>query len=187
MADVIQAQAVEQVQEAQPEQTNEINLVKEMETRFKKELAGLNKKNSELERALKDSELAKLTEAERLKAETEMLKAEKTKVEQETKQLTRARVIDKSLFDAGLPQDFAKRISGDNEESIAEDIKAFTDFINAEAEKRAEKIINERLGGKAPIKGAAVSQKSMSRKEFENLNPLEKFKTMKEGFSLYDN
>jgi hypothetical protein len=124
----------------------------------KKEIAGLNRRNSELEKALKEKEdhekeleLKSLDEKERSKRELELAKEEKKKIEEETQKLKIERIIDKSLFDVGLPQEFAKHINGETEEEIKDDISGLNEFINKQVEDRIEKEINKRLSGNKPI------------------------------------
>jgi hypothetical protein len=167
----------EQVQETTTEETTvdvQEQIKKEIEAlkeQSKKEIAGLNKRNSELEKLLQQKDLEKLTEEERLKKEVELARQEKERIEKETKELNRQRLIDKSLFDAGLPQDFAKRITGDDVESIQNDVKAIEDFLNQQAEKKAEALINKRLAGVAPEQGAQTPAGTLSAEEIAALPP----------------
>jgi hypothetical protein len=130
----------------------EIEKVKlEMAEQFKSEIAGLNRKNSEYEKEIKAKELEGKSEAE----QKELLLLEKEAIQKEIIELNRGRIVDKTLNDSGLPLDFAKRIIGADEVSIVADIKVFSEFIEATAQKRAESIINERLGGKTPEAGVS--------------------------------
>ena len=110
----------------------------------------MNRKISESQKLLKEKELEGKTEAE----QAEALRLEKEQIQKEIEELNRGRLVDKQLDSAGLPLDFAKRIVGNDEANIKEDIKNFNDFINNLAQERADKLINERMGGKAPEGGA---------------------------------
>lgn len=127
----------------------------DLEDKFKTEIAGLNKANTKLQKDLEAKELEKLDEKTKAQKELELANQEKEKVLKETEDLKRQRTIEKAIFDAGLPQEFAKRINGQEEKEIAKDVKAFTDFIEVEVNKRVEVEVNKRLGGKTPQSGDA--------------------------------
>lgn len=159
----VQEQVKEQVQgeDAKKEIKEEVkseDILLQIKEQHKKELAGLNRRNEELRKQIQDKDLEKLSAEERLKEEIRLAKEEKEKIETETEKIKRERIIDKLLFDAGLPQKFSSRINGKEENEIEKDILDFQNFINAEAEKRAEAIINQRLGGKAPSGGAVIDE-----------------------------
>ena len=122
---------------------------KELETQFKTEIAGLNRKNSELEKSLKVKELEGKSEEEK----TEALRLEKEQIEKDIESLKKGRLVDKHLDSAGLPLEFAKRIVGNDESEIENDIKDFSEMLNKTAQDIADKIINERLGGVPPKAG----------------------------------
>ena len=183
MSENIQEQVNEQAQETNKTIENNVDIqalikeeVEKIQEQSKNEIAGLNRRNSELENKIKEAEKAKMTEEERLKTELEEARTEKERIEKETQELTRARIVDKTLFDAGLPQEFAKRVNGNDEESILADVTAFQEFINNEAEKRAESIINERLGGKAPKAGDLPDTSSLQA-QYDNARKKQDFAT----------
>lgn len=130
----------------------------ELEER-KREISGLNKKISADEQVIKQKELEKLSEQDRAKAELQIVLDEKTKTEGEIKELSRSRVIDKALIDAGIPIEFAKRISGQTEDEIKSDVETLKAFIDTITNEKSEKKINERLAGKPPEAGAAPGNK----------------------------
>ncbi len=148
-----QVQAQEQVQVEEPKVESTDKLV-ELEERYKKELAGLNKRNSELEKKVKLTEQEKMTEAERLEAERKELQAEKDAIKREKINLQ----IIKELASVGLPADFANRISGESEDEIKADVKALNKFLDERAHERSEAEIAKRLKGEVP-KGGATKKK----------------------------
>lgn len=119
----------------------------------KKQISGLDKRNSELENELKEERKSKLTDQEKAQQDLEDAKKETEREKQETARLKKERLIEKSVFDAGLPSEFAKRINGETEEEITKDVKAFKDFIEVEVNKLVEVEVNKRLGGKSPEGG----------------------------------
>ena len=119
MADDKQVQDVNQEQVDETKQDSQLNVEEliaqktaEIAEQYKKELAGLNKRNSELEKKVKLTEQEKMTEAERLEAERKELQAEKDAIKREKINLQ----IIKELASVGLPADFANRISGESED-----------------------------------------------------------------------
>ena len=129
---------------------------KELEIR-KAEIAGLNRKNSEYEKAIQAKELEKLSEKERAEKELEFLKQEKEKEQAETERLRRDRIVDKILFDNNIPLEFNERIKGNTQEEILSDVKAFNDFVEKIVVQRVEKTVKEKLGGAAPIGGTVTT------------------------------
>jgi hypothetical protein len=121
----------------------------ELEERYKKEIAGLNKRNSELEGKVKKTELEKMSEAERIEAERKELEAEKQAIKQQKIDL----MVAKELANSGLPEEFAKRISGETEDEIKADVKWLKDFLTSKAHELSEGEIAKRLGGEAPKGG----------------------------------
>ena len=121
----------------------------ELEERYKKEIAGLNKRNSELESKVKKTELEKMSEAERIEAERKELEAEKQTIKQQKIDL----MVAKELANSGLPEEFAKRISGETEDEIKADVKWLKDFLTSKARELSEGEIAKRLAGDAPKGG----------------------------------
>lgn len=121
----------------------------ELEERYKKEIAGLNKRNSELEGKVKKTEMEKMSEAERIEAERRELEAEKQAIKQQKIDLMVAR----ELASSGLPEEFAKRISGETEDEIKADVKWLKDFLTSKAHELSEGEIAKRLGGEPPKGG----------------------------------
>lgn len=148
--------------------------ITEVSEKFKTEISGLNRRNSELEKELKKKELEGLTESERVKAELEEARKEKQRLEEETKNLTRGRLVDSEILNAGLPIEFAKRIKGEDHESIKADILELKTFLDSEVNKRIEVEINKRLSGKAPAAGSSNSAVSDRQKLINEYNEAEK-------------
>jgi hypothetical protein len=132
----------------------------ELEEKFKTEIAGLNRKNSEIAKELKQKELEGKSEAEQVEA----LRKEKEDILKEVENLNRSRIVDKELDSAGLPLDFAKRIIGKDETEIAEDIKAFKTYIDELVKTQAQADINSKLGGSTPEGGAPPSETTLDEK-----------------------
>ena len=156
----VQAQEQVQVEEPKVEPTDKLA---ELEEKYKKELAGLNKRNSELEKKVKATEAEKMTEAERLEAERKELQAEKDAIKREKINLQ----IIKELANVGLPADFANRISGETEDEIKADVKALNKYLDTRAHELSEAEIAKRLKGENP-KGGDTKPK-LTEAEIEKL------------------
>jgi len=113
--------------------------------------------------------IEKLSEKERAEAELEIKRKEKEQLDNEIKNLSRSRVVDKVLFENNIPPDFANRIKGETEEEIIKDVKALNDYINKIVEERKTKEINTALGGRAPVAGNTPNATKMTREEIEKL------------------
>ena len=140
----------------EPNDVNQAELQKkleELETRFKKEVSGRDRRIADMEKTMKEKEREKLSEEERIKAELEEFKAEKERLAKETENLRRQSTIEKSLYENELPIELSNRIQGSNEEEIKDDIKQFNDYVNSIVDERIKKLTNEKLAGKSPVAG----------------------------------
>lgn len=147
--DQVQAEEQEQVKsEAEKVSTPEWG---EKESKYKSEIAGLDRKVSELSEQLKAKEMEKLTELEREKAELEDLKKQKAEAKAEADALKRGRVVDAELYAAGLPVDiFRGKVTGQTDEEIKADVEAISAHIAGLVSKKAEEEVLTRLKGKDP-------------------------------------
>lgn len=133
---------------------------KELEERFKAEIAGLNRKVSEAEKKAKELEKSKMTAEELAKAEKEELEAERNALKARARELA----IKDALVDVGLPKDLAKSISGETEEEIRASAKALKGLLDAQAKALADAEIQKRFGGKEPVGG-----KSEEKNTFQSM------------------
>jgi hypothetical protein len=124
---------------------------------WKKEIQGLNKRNSELEKKLQEKDLEKLNVEERSKKELELAQAEKDKVVNETISLKR----ENAVVGKGLDKSFAKLISGKTDEEIEKDVTSLKSFIDKEISKGMEAERNKLLGGGAPRSGNTVQDATL--------------------------
>lgn len=137
----------------------------------KKEIAGLNRRISELEKIAKqkDEELKKalrekMTEEERKKAEKEDLEKEKLSIAKEKRELT----VMKALAKAGLdPEKFARRIVGDTQEEIEQDVQDLKALLDEKSLAIADKKVKDTLKVKSPKGGE--SKKKLTLDEIEKL------------------
>jgi hypothetical protein len=158
----------------------------EAEEKFKKEIAGLNRRNSDLEKQLQEKELAHLDEVDRKKREAEIASAELEKIQRETNELRRSRFIEKSLIDAGLGLKFANRINGETEEEIQADIERFSSDFNGFAQELHQKEMNKALGGKQPEASTGSVKGTMTRAEWNKLPDYRQREVVISGIKIID-
>lgn len=125
--------------------------IREIEEKYKKEIAGLNKRVSEFEKKTKALEAEKLTEAEKIALAQKELEEERTTLKTQLREYT----IKEALVGAGLSVELARSISGESKEEIAASVKTLKGILDSEAKKIADAEINKRLGGKPPTGGTA--------------------------------
>ena len=116
----------------------------------------------ELKAELEEAEkLAKMSEAERVKAKAEKERAkfekERKKFEEEMRLFNQERMLNTTmptLSEKNLPVEFASFLRADNAEQIMENISVFDRHFN----EAVEKVVTERLRGKVPT--SSVSSKN---------------------------
>lgn len=132
----------------------------ELEEKFKRETAGLNKKVSDLEKLIKAKEREGMDESAAKKAELDEILQEKERILKENQQLLKKRTVDTLLHESGLPLKlFEDRILGTTEEEIKADVEAVKTFIESEVAKRVEAQVSEALKGKTPGKQGEDAKK----------------------------
>lgn len=131
--------------------------IDETEKRYRAELAGLNRKISELEKANKDKELEKLSETERAKEEARIAQEERDKYIAETVELKKTTAV----LNEGLSKDFAQFITGKDDESIKAQIEVFKATVSAEADKLYKAQAAKNFGGRAPAGGQTPESGSL--------------------------
>jgi len=145
--------------------------IDEAEKKYRAELAGLNRKISELEKANKEKELEKLGETERAKEEARIAQEERDKYIAETVELKKTTAV----LNEGLSKDFAQFITGKNDEEITAQVATFKATVMSEADKLYKAEAAKKLGGRAPAGGQTPSGKTMSRADFDAIkSPMEK-------------
>ncbi len=183
-----QGQATEQVKATEVQATEQANptdiekRLAEIESKYAKEKAGLDRRNSELENKLKAIEREKMIEAEKLDAMRKEVEEERLSARREKTEFLKL----KHLANAGLPEDFAKRISGESEDDIKSDVVSLKEFVESLAHKLSDSQLAKKLGGAPPKGGETGSTKTMNRATFEQLAPSEKHTFMSNGGILED-
>jgi hypothetical protein len=111
-------------------------------------------KLSEMERQLAEERKSKMSEEEKAEARAKEIEERDKLIAERERRLT----IIEALTDAGLPKDFANRISGDTEDEIKDDVQALKKFLESKAHELSESEIARRLKGDPP-KGGDTKKK----------------------------
>jgi len=122
----------------------------EMEAIYKSQISGLDKTVTKLRKEAEEIELSKLDEEARKAKELEIAELKLKELTSESERIKRDLLVTNNLSSAELPLELARRINGNNEDEITEDVNSFKIFIGDLAKKIAEKEVNERLGGQPP-------------------------------------
>lgn len=117
----------------------------EVEKRFKTEINGLNRRNSELEKKLEEMEKAKMSEKERVEYDLQKAKEEAEKARREAHEFQLARTRLEKLFASGLDADAADFVGGATPEEIEGRIKKLNDYIERRASARVEAEVKRRF------------------------------------------
>lgn len=148
-------------------------------SREKKKIEKVNqeKYQAQLKAELEESEkLAKMSEAERVKAlaekERQQFETERAKFEKEMKAFNEERMLNttmKTLAEKNLPVEFASFLKVDNADDIMENITTFEKHFN----EALEKMVNERLKGKAPNTSTSTKNSTFSMERIKNMSQKE--------------
>lgn len=178
---IVQEQVTTQAQEeVKPD------LVAEAKAQAAKELAGLNRKISEMEKILKQAELAKLDDVSRAKAEADNAKAERDALIKETQKLRIDMHKEKSLIKVGIPTDFMKYLNGDTEEDVDTNIKGLKEFLDKELDSRMKTATAKLLSGDVPNAVTTPGAKTMKRDAFFTLDAKAQGEYVKAGGKIVD-
>ena len=179
----------EEIVETEKTETNEVKEVKTftqeevnaiLEKRLSREIKKIEAEKQkamelELKAELEEAEkLAKMSEAERVKAkaEKERIKFEKErkKFEEEMRAFNQERMLNTTmttLSEKNLPVEFASFLRADNAEQIMENIAIFGKHFN----EAVEKAVTERLRGKTPQ--TSTVNNSFNMNELKNMSAAE--------------
>lgn len=143
------------------------DIAADLDAKYKNDIAGLNRRNSELEKKLADEQKAKMTEEERVKAELEEARTAREIALKEAENYKRSTLINKLLAENGLPLDFETRIKGMTADEITADVKALKTYIDAQVKTISESEVNKRLGGDPLKRGAESLSDNLTLDEIE--------------------
>ena len=145
----------------------------ELEERFKSEISGLNRRNSELEKELENEKIAKMNEKEREKHEAEQLRQENERLKADAQAIQRKALITNGLASDGFDPSVMSLMREPKDETELEGWKAhLKKLIEPEIAKR----VNERLTAAPKPKGTSENPdvdfkgkkgQEMSKEEFD--------------------
>ena len=179
----------EEIVETEKAETNEVKEVKTftqeevnaiLEKRLSREIKKIEAEKQkamelELKAELEEAEkLAKMSEAERVKAKAEKervkFEKERKKFEEEMRAFNQERMLNTTmttLSEKNLPVEFASFLRADNAEQIMENIAIFGKHFN----EAVEKAVTERLRGKTPQ--TSTVNNSFNMNELKNMSAAE--------------
>ena len=179
----------EEIVETEKTETNEVKEVKTftqeevnaiLEKRLSREIKKIEAEKQkamelELKAELEEAEkLAKMSEAERVKAKAEKervkFEKERKKFEEEMRAFNQERMLNTTmttLSEKNLPVEFASFLRADNAEQIMENIAIFGKHFN----EAVEKAVTERLRGKTPQ--TSTVNNSFNMNELKNMSAAE--------------
>lgn len=129
--------------------------VEKVSQQYKKELAGLNRRNSELEKVLDDQKKAAMDEQERILYELEQEKAALTNAKAEfTKAQNKERAV-KYAAENDIPISMLDTMSFDSWDAVENNLGIIKSVVDGERKKIIEKFKTE--SGHSPAPGGGVS------------------------------
>jgi hypothetical protein len=158
--------------------------IAEVSRGLKTQIDGLNRRNSELEKQVRDKELATLSEKERAAKEIELARIERDKILAEAEQLKRDRVAERVVIDKGLSPDFAKFINARDEDGIKAEVDLFVKRIEDEVQTRYKSEVAKRFAGKEPASGATPQGNTLTEADFLKLSARDQAAFMGKGGSI---
>jgi len=139
--------------------------------KLKKELAGVNRSNSELQKKVKTYETEKLTE-------TEKLELEKKTLNEEYQRIWRLKAINKAGWIDEEELNFEDYLFGDNEEEVMKKTENLKLWLDNKIKVGIKKGVDEQIAkGYVPKTGLSVEGKP----NFENMTPDELGKAYKDA------
>jgi hypothetical protein len=167
-----QVQATEQVQETTAQATEQVQTTKDQAGQqdlsiqeqiqkaieasispLKSEIAGLNRKNTELEKEKRDAEIKKLPEKEQWQAKLDALTQRENDLTAKEQKVAREGIVRRMADKYNLTKKLADRLIGKDEAEIEADAKYLSDFVAQEVQTKATDTVNEKLSGKPPVGG----------------------------------
>lgn len=153
--------------------------VSKLELQYKKELAGLNRRNSEMETILEDQKKAAMEDQERVMYELEKEKAALTNAQAD---FSRSQNKEKALKFAAenkIPVSLLDTMSFDNLEAVESNLNIIKAVVDGEREKAITEFKTN--SGHAPAAGSSGSQGMYGPEAIAKMSPSEMTQALKEG------
>lgn len=161
--------------EKQEEQSSESRIddkLKELEEKYKKQLAGLDRRNSELENQIEEMQKEKMSEKEKAQFELEKAKKEREQIEVEAKNYRVGLLKAQSINEAELPSEAAEFITAEDEDGIKEQIARLKDFLDKNFKSREEYL--SKFGKGTPPKSGNSPERKIEDYNEDELQALAK-------------
>ena len=156
-----QAQGTDQAQ-ADPNQATQQGFQEQIQKAIaesiaplKSEIAGLNRKNAELEKAKRDAEISKLPEKEQWQTKLKELEQKELDIAKKEKAIERSNIVKTMASKYKLTDKLAERLIGETEAEIEADARYLSDFVAQEVQTKSTATVNEKLSGKPPVGGSS--------------------------------
>jgi len=186
MSDQVQDVNQEQVAIETPTEETAKTVVNEVELKHKNEIGGLNRRNSELERLLKEkneaieeNKKASMKDDEKRLYELEQRENTIIAKEQEISRLTNRGKATKFMTDNGLSLDLLDTLALDNWETAQQKLEIMKGVIDATKTKTIEEFKTQ--GGHVPPPGGGVVPAKISRDQLQYMSAAEINKAVDEG------
>ena len=163
-----------------------------LQEQYKKELAGLNRANSELQEKAKtatedaDAERrAKMSDEEKWREEMDAERAESRKFRRELQISQNRETARQILQEKGIPQSMLDFVKLDDAESMTASIEKLAASVG-ELRKASSEDALKSVGANAPATTVADGTNTMKMEAFQQMLPTEQMKFVKEGGLVID-
>lgn len=176
----------EQVEAVTPEIENTLSTedlvkaeIERVSQQYKKELSGLNRRNSELENILEEQKKAAMDEQEKILYELEQEKASLTNARADFTRMQNRENALKYASENGVPLSLLDTMSFDNWEAVESNLNTIKTVVDSERTKIIEEF--KKQSGHVPAAGGGVPQGAYSPEAVAKMSPSEMTQALKEG------
>lgn len=127
--------------------------INEVEERYKKEISGLNRRNSDLEKKLEQEQLKGKSEAEKIEIERQRAIEEAAAAKSEAEQYRIGLLREKLIHEAGLTPNDSVLITAPDEDGIKKQVDYLKQHDKEVADRAVETVRKEWFGGGKPNAG----------------------------------
>lgn len=131
--------------------------------RYRTQVRTMEAQIAELSQKLESVENEKLSETEREQKQRAKLEKERAELEQRAKRAEKLLLSTKAVTKHGLPEDFAERLIGDDEEALDEDAKGIAALIDRLAKEKYRPSAPDLEGGKRTAAQNGITDEDRKR------------------------
>lgn len=176
----------EQVAPETPENENKLSAeelvkaeVERVSQQYKKELAGLNRRNSELEKVMEEQKKAAMDEQERILYELEQEKASLTNAKAEFARMQNREKALKYATENNVPLSLLDTMSFDTWDTVETNLNTLKAVVDSERTRIIEEF--KKSNGHAPAAGGAKPAGALSHDSIAAMSPEQVTAALKEG------